>query len=197
MGACWLPRTCGRLRLIQIRAAKPCWILSLWRARLLRSGVANRAIQARCTGIWISRCIRNFAENHLLYLTYTKPLDGGKRTTAVARGRWDGSALVDVKDIFVLPEASTSRIAFGSDGKLYFTTTGKDPQDPNTLGGKVLRLWDDGSVPPDNPFVGKAGHRAEVYTLGHRSALGLAVNPPPARCGRTKMVPTAETRSIS
>jgi len=119
----------------------------------------------------------HFAENHLLYLTYTKPLDGGKRTTAIARARWDGSALVDVKDIFVLPEASTSRIAFGSDGMLYFTTTGKDPQDPNTLGGKVLRLRDDGSVPPDNPFVGKAGYRPEVYTLGHRSALGLAVNP--------------------
>ena len=118
-----------------------------------------------------------FAENHFVYLTYTKPLDGGKRTTAVARGRWDGGALADVKDVFVLPEASTSRIAFGSDGKLYLTTTGRDPQDPNTLGGKVLRLGDDGSVPPDNPFVGQAGHRAEVYTLGHRSALGLALNP--------------------
>ena len=118
-----------------------------------------------------------FAENHLLYLTYTKPLDGGKRTTAIARGRLDGSALKDVKDIFTLDEGSTSRIAFGSDGMLYMTTTGKDPQDPNTLGGKVLRLRDDGSVPPDNPFVGQAGHRPEVYTMGHRSALGLAVNP--------------------
>ena len=118
-----------------------------------------------------------FAENHLLYLAYTKPLDGGKRTTAIARGRLDGGALADVIDIFVLDEASTSRIAFGSDGMLYMTTTGKDPQDPNTLGGKVLRLRDDGSVPPDNPFVGQAGHRPEVYTMGHRSALGLAVNP--------------------
>ena len=118
-----------------------------------------------------------FAENHLLYLTYTKPLDGGKRTTAVARGRLEGGALTDVKDIFVLPEASTSRIAFGSDGMLYLSTTGRDPQDPNTLGGKVLRLRDDGSVPPDNPFVGQADHRPEVYTLGHRSALGLTVNP--------------------
>ena len=118
-----------------------------------------------------------FAQNHLVYLTYTKPLDGGKRTTAIARGRWEGGALKDVKDIFTLDEGSTSRIAFGSDGMLYMSTTGKDPQDPNTLGGKVLRLRDDGSVPPDNPFVGQAGHRPEVYTLGHRSALGLAVNP--------------------
>ena len=119
----------------------------------------------------------HFAENHLLYLAYTKPLDGGKRTTAIARGRLDGSALAEVKDIFTLDEASTTRIAFGSDGMLYVTTTGKDPQDPNTLGGKVLRLRADGSIPADNPFVGQTGHRAEVYTLGHRSALGLAMNP--------------------
>jgi glucose/arabinose dehydrogenase len=118
-----------------------------------------------------------FAENHLIYLTYTKPLDDKKRTTAIARGRWDGNALTEVKDIFVLPEASTSRIAFGKDGMLYMSTTGSDPQDPNTLGGKVLRLRDDGSVPPDNPFAGQAGHRPEVYTLGHRSALGLAMHP--------------------
>ena len=119
----------------------------------------------------------HFAENHLLYLAYTKPLDGGKRTTAIARGRLDGNALAEVKDIFTLDEASTTRIAFGSDGMLYVTTTGKDPQDPNTLGGKVLRLRADGSIPADNPFVGQAGHRADVYTLGHRSALGLAMNP--------------------
>jgi aldose sugar dehydrogenase len=118
-----------------------------------------------------------FAENHFIYLTYTKPLDDKKRTTAIARGRWDGNALTEVKDIFVLPEASTSRIAFGKDGMLYMSTTGSDPQDPNTLGGKVLRLRDDGSVPPDNPFAGQAGHRPEVYTLGHRSALGLAMHP--------------------
>src|ERR1700722_1935684 len=62
-----------------------------------------------------------FAENHLLYLTYTKPLDDKKRTTAVARGRWDGKGLTDVKDIFTLDEGSTSRIAFGSDGMLYMT----------------------------------------------------------------------------
>jgi len=118
-----------------------------------------------------------FAENHLLYLAYNKPQAGGKCTVAVARGRLNGKALEDVKDIYVLPEEGTSRIAFGSDGMLYLSTTGKDPQDPSTLGGKVLRLKDDGTVPEDNPFVGEAGHRPEIYTLGHRSALGLALNP--------------------
>jgi glucose/arabinose dehydrogenase len=126
-----------------------------------------------------------FAQNRLVYLSYTKPLDEKKRTVAVARGRFDGKALTEVRDIFVLDAAGTSRIAFGRDGKLYVTTTGNDPadkdpnfpQNPNKQGGKVLRLNDDGSVPNDNPFVGRANHRPEVYTLGHRSSLGLAMHP--------------------
>ncbi len=118
-----------------------------------------------------------FATNRLVYLSYTKPIDDKTRTVAVARGRFDGRALTDVKDVWVADQAGTSRIAFGTDGMLYITTTGNDPQDPNTLGGKVLRLKDDGSVPNDNPFVGKPNHKPEVYTLGHRSSLGLAVHP--------------------
>jgi glucose/arabinose dehydrogenase len=118
-----------------------------------------------------------FAQNHFIYLTYTKPLDEQRRVMALARGRWDGRGLTEVKDIFVMDQGGTSRIAFGRDGMLYMTTTGNNPQDPNTLGGKVLRLRDDGSVPNDNPFVGQAGHRPEVYTLGHRNALGLAMHP--------------------
>jgi glucose/arabinose dehydrogenase len=118
-----------------------------------------------------------FAENHFVYLSYTKPVDEKRRVVALARGRWDGHGLTEVKDIFATDQAGTSRIAFGRDGTLYMTTTGNNPQDPNTLGGKVLRLRDDGSVPSDNPFVGQAGHRPEVYTLGHRNALGLAMHP--------------------
>ncbi|HEX4277664.1 MAG TPA: PQQ-dependent sugar dehydrogenase [Bryobacteraceae bacterium] len=118
-----------------------------------------------------------FATNGLLYLTYTKPVADKKQVIAIARAHFDGKALTDVKDIFVSDQAGTSRIAFGRDGMLYMTTTGKDPQDPNTTGGKVLRFKDDGSIPGDNPFVGKTGHRPEVYTLGHRSSLGLAVHP--------------------
>ena len=50
-------------------------------------------------------------------------------------------------------------------------------QDPMSLRGKVLRLNDDGSVPDDNPFSGRDGHRPEIYTLGHRNTLGLIVHP--------------------
>jgi glucose/arabinose dehydrogenase len=118
-----------------------------------------------------------FAENHFVFLTYTKPVAEKRRVLALARGRWDGHALVDMHDIFVMDQGGTSRIAFGRDGTLFMTTTGNNPQDPNTLGGKVLRLRDDGTVPSDNPFVGRVGYRPEVYTLGHRSSLGLAMHP--------------------
>jgi glucose/arabinose dehydrogenase len=121
-----------------------------------------------------------FAKNNFLYLNYTKPLDEKRRTLAIARARWDGRALTDVRDIFVADAAiqgTTSKMAFGRDGTLFIATTGNSPQDPNTHGGKVLRLRDDGTVPPDNPFVGRAGHKPEVYTLGHRSSLGLAMHP--------------------
>jgi glucose/arabinose dehydrogenase len=118
-----------------------------------------------------------FAENSLVYLSYTKPIDDKTRKVAIARGRFDGRSLSDVHDIFVLDSDGTTRIAFARDGTLFITTTGNDPQDPKTQGGKVLRVRDDGSIPPDNPFVGRAGYKPEVYTLGHRSALGLALHP--------------------
>jgi len=118
-----------------------------------------------------------FGENRWIYLTYTKPLDERRRFVAVARGKWDGKGLTEVRDIFVADQGGASRLAFAADGTLYVSLTGEDPQKPNTLGGKVLRLRDDGSIPPDNPFVGKAEHRPEVYTLGHRGILGLAMHP--------------------
>jgi len=119
-----------------------------------------------------------FAQNKLLYICYTKPIDDKRETTAIARGKWDGSALTETKDVFVMSgDTGVARIAFGRDGMLYVTTAGNGAQDPNSQGGKVLRLKDDGTIPSDNPFVGKAGYRPEVYTLGHRSSLGLALNP--------------------
>jgi len=122
-----------------------------------------------------------FAENHLIYLTYTKPLDEKRRVAALARGRFENGALVEMKDIFVSDGSGPSRIAFGKDGMIYMTASGggngQDSQNPNTDGGKVLRLRDDGSIPPDNPFAGQSGHKPEVYTLGHRNSLGLALNP--------------------
>ena len=131
-----------------------------------------------------------FAENKFVYLTYSKPDGTGQIATALARGRWDekAAALTDVKDLFIAEPywngsgGAASRLAFASDGKLYMTTGASvarmmDAQDPTNDKGKVLRLNDDGTVPGDNPFVGRAGYKPEIYTLGHRNQLGLAVNP--------------------
>ncbi len=121
----------------------------------------------------------NFASNHLVYISYTKPIDAKTQTVAIARGRLEGHALMDTKDVYV-GDLGTSKIAFGKDGMLYVTSVavgGNDAQEIGKVGGKVLRLKDDGSIPGDNPFVKQAGAKPEVYTLGHRSSLGLAVNP--------------------
>jgi aldose sugar dehydrogenase len=134
---------------------------------------------ARRSGLLEVALHPQFAENHWVYLTYHKPLPNDKGALALARGRWDGKALRDTRDLFVtLPDSGTiSRLVFGPDGKLYMSTAGGDAQDPSTHAGKILRLNDDGSVPKDNPFVGRAGFRPEIFTLGHRSPLGLAVHP--------------------
>jgi glucose/arabinose dehydrogenase len=124
-----------------------------------------------------------FAQNHFIYLAYTKPLDDTRHVLAIARGTWTGKAIADMRDIFVADgiTSSATRLAFDRDNRLYITTptaaNGDPSQDPNSLAGKVLRLNDDGSVPKDNPLVGKSGARAEVFTLGHRNALGLAMHP--------------------
>jgi glucose/arabinose dehydrogenase len=128
-----------------------------------------------------------FAENGLIYLAYAKALDANLSTTALARGRLKGNALEDVKEIFVANTRSSSatnfggRIAFDRQGMLYLTIGERQEQEraqkTDDHGGKVVRLRDDGSVPPDNPFVGKAGYSPEIFTLGHRSPQGLAMHP--------------------
>lgn len=122
-----------------------------------------------------------FAENHLIYLSYTKPLGDKRNGVAVARGRLDGNRLEDVQDVFASADLHGAlAMTMTPDGMLWLATAGftaDDAQNPAVLGGKILRLKDDGSVPADNPFVGKAGARPEVYTLGHRSVLGFAQHP--------------------
>jgi glucose/arabinose dehydrogenase len=121
----------------------------------------------------------NFTANHYVYLTYSKTLGENRSTLALARGVWDGNLLTGVRDLFVAGVGSgeASRIAFGRDGFLYMTTGGDDAttQDPATHAGKVLRLNDDGTAAPRNPFVGRGA--PEVFTLGHRNGMGLAVHP--------------------
>jgi glucose/arabinose dehydrogenase len=122
----------------------------------------------------------NFAANQFVYLTYNKPGEGQASQLGLARGIWNGKALTDVEDIFIADAGSVSRLVFGQDGMLYVSTFGgmaAAAQDPMSLAGKVLRLTDAGEVPADNPFVGKQGYRPEIFTLGHRSTLGLVLRP--------------------
>jgi len=129
----------------------------------------------------------NFASNGLLYMSYSKAGDGNLSTTAVARGRLEGTALKDLEDVFVAENWSNSptnfggRMVFGRDGMLYVTVGERQEQEraQNTMlhGGKVVRLRDDGTAPPDNPFFGKPGYLPEIYSIGHRSPQGLAVHP--------------------
>jgi glucose/arabinose dehydrogenase len=126
-----------------------------------------------------------FAQNQLVYLTYTKDLADNMVATTLARARFDGRQLLDVKDILICDPwagdgGSGSRLAFGKDGMLYMTTgasNGNAAQEPGSLRGKILRLKDDGSPAPGNPFEGRPGYRAEIYSMGHRNSLGLAFNP--------------------
>jgi glucose/arabinose dehydrogenase len=134
-----------------------------------------------------------FDQNRFVYFTYNKVRDGESplprpdRETALvlARGVFDGNALNAVEDLYVAPFATSSawasRIAFGPAGVVYVTTPapGADEtaQSLATPYGKVLRLRDDGTIPDDNPFVGRATARPEIFSLGHRDHHGLAVHP--------------------
>ncbi|MFN7979630.1 MAG: PQQ-dependent sugar dehydrogenase [Vicinamibacterales bacterium] len=126
-----------------------------------------------------------FAENRLVYLSYNTVgtgADATKSAVAIGRGRFTGTAIEGFTEIFrgdYRDGNSGSRLAFGPDGFLYVTTgapNGDYGQQLSSVYGKVLRLRDDGTVPPDNPFVGRPGARGEVFAYGFRDQLGLAVH---------------------
>jgi len=127
-----------------------------------------------------------FAENNLVYFSYAARSESGIGTE-VARGRLAGNRLEDVQVIFrQQPKGSTgrhfgSRLVFDRAGYLYVTLGDRGEQEraqrPGDHAGSVIRLHDDGRVPQDNPFVGKAGWKPEKYTLGNRNMQGAALHP--------------------
>ena len=133
----------------------------------------------------------SFATDRTVYLYYAKPLADGTNATAVAKGRLgdDLTALEDVTDIFVQDPPAASRNHFGSRivptaSATLFVTTGErssprervKAQDLGTGHGKIMRLREDGSAPPDNPFVGEDGVQPIIYSWGHRNVQGAALD---------------------
>ena len=128
-----------------------------------------------------------FASNGLLYLSYSAAGEGGANT-AVMRARLSGNRLEDAKVIFeAQPKTGGgnhygSRLLFAPDGTLFVTlgdrfTYRDEAQNTANHLGTVIRINDDGSVPKDNPFVGKAGALPEIYSYGHRNSQGIALRP--------------------
>jgi glucose/arabinose dehydrogenase len=177
------------------------------RLRILRDGVLDpqpvagwpaAALQPRTLNSVLVH--PQFAQNHFVYLSYTKArektaTEAAGTTLALARGRLERNTLTDVRDIFVADAwepggAAAGRAAFGPDGMIYLAVGDRDrnvmsddnsvrmlAQKLNSDVGKVLRIRDDGSIPPDNPFVGRAGANPEIYTYGHRNVYGFAWHP--------------------
>ena len=157
-------------------------------------------------GLWDMALHPRFADNRLIYFTYLNwnanenvpPESRPSGTSVLGRGRFDGGhRLTDVKDLFVsnawTDGFTAAKIAFAPDGKIFMSIgmpirdkahgggnrvgTADQAQDPSSHAGKVLRLNDDGTVPSDNPFVGKPGYQPEIYALGFRNPLGLMIHP--------------------
>lgn len=133
----------------------------------------------------------DFAENRLIYWSFSEAGKDGN-STAVARGRLseDATALNEVTVIFSQKPKLRSNKHFGSrlvfDGKGHlFVTLGErsnaktrgQAQDLGSHLGKIVRLMEDGTVPPDNPFVNKAGALPEIWSYGHRNPQAAAINP--------------------
>ncbi len=128
-----------------------------------------------------------FEDNRLVYLAYSEPGEGGAGT-AVARGRLGNSGLENVQVIYrQQPKVQGdghfgSRLVFARDGKLFITQGDRQAyrEQAQNLGsglGKLIRVNPDGSIPDDNPFVGKSGVRPEIYSYGHRSMQAAVLHP--------------------
>lgn len=148
-------------------------------------------VAAASQGGLLDVCLHpDFARNRVLYLAYASA-GSGSNATAVARAELDDGGLRNTTVIFeASPRASGglhfgARIVFDRAGLMYCCIGERysrdRAQDLGDLAGKVVRLRDDGSVPSDNPFVGRPGVRPEIFTWGHRNPQGLAVHPQTGR----------------
>ena len=134
-----------------------------------------------------------FQKNQLIYWSYAEPREGGANNTAVARGKLVVGATPKVENVQVIYHQAPSlmstlhyggRLVWNRDGTLFITqgersiTEGRmQAQKMDSLLGKIVRLNADGSIPKDNPFVGKEGVRPEIWSFGHRNVQAAMINP--------------------
>ena len=132
----------------------------------------------------------SFNENQLVYLSYSEGADDGTNSTAVSRGRLADGRLENVQRIYSQqPKVRStghfgSRLVFSQDGKLFVTQGDRQSdsfrqqaQDLSSGIGKVVRINPDGSIPRDNPFVGRNDARPEIWSYGHRNVQAAALHP--------------------
>ena len=139
----------------------------------------------------------DFENNQQLYISYTKDREPQKGTSlAILRARFDAGRLSDVQDILIADAWESplgtygGRMVFGPDGMLYISvgdrdgTTSSDQSSARPQAqmlsshiGKILRVRNDGSIPPDNPFVNNPNAKGEIYSYGHRNVYGIAWDP--------------------
>lgn len=129
----------------------------------------------------------DFASSHRIYLSYAEPGENGTAGTAVATATLGADALTEVKVIYRQepkldgPNHFGSRLAFDGQGHVFISQGERNhrptSQELGKLQGKLVRLNLDGGVPQDNPFIGQAGARPEIWSYGHRNMQGLAIDP--------------------
>jgi glucose/arabinose dehydrogenase len=143
-----------------------------------------------------------YADNHRIFFSYSEPVGESYSNIAIASARLDGRALKDVKVIFrakpalparLLSSNSGGRIAIGRDGNLFMTVGDRSKSPPwdmaqrlDTDLGKMIHITPDGDPAPGNPFIGKAGALPEIWSIGHRSEEGLAIDPATGRLWETE-----------
>jgi aldose sugar dehydrogenase len=124
----------------------------------------------------------DYKKNKWIYISYSKPVEGGV-TTAISRFKLQGNQVVELEDIFLakpfIPATFHfgSRIVFDKDNFMFFSVgeRGTQPkvQELNNDHGKIHRIYDDGRIPQDNPFVGQADASPSIWTYGHRNPQGM------------------------
>lgn len=166
----------GRLRLVKEGKLMPDSILGLPEITAKGQG-----------GLLDLQLHPNYVQNGWIYISYSTAGDGGWNT-AVMRAKLQGNSLVEQEVLFQAEPFTTkgqhfgSRIEFDDAGYMYITVGDRGNRDENPQSlenacGKVHRLYDDGRIPEDNPFVGQENALASIYSYGHRNPQGLAKNP--------------------